>query len=85
MKCRLLKCLIDHSMEAGWFWLDVATILPYDRLPALFMGSKSARLVLERRGYDTVGNLHRAQIYRSELFELVLVSKVEKQFPVTRY
>ena len=49
MVCVLLNHII-YSMEAGWFWLDVATILPYDRLPALFMGSKSARFALGRGG-----------------------------------
>ena len=34
------------------------------------------------RGDDTVGNPHRAQISRFELFELILLSKLDRQFPV---
>ena len=34
------------------------------------------------RGDDTVGNPHRAQISRFELFELILLSKLDKQLPV---
>ena len=37
------------------------------------------------RGDDTVGNLHRAQIVRFELFELVLLLKSDKQFPVEQF
>ena len=37
------------------------------------------------RGDATVGNPHRAQIYQFELFELVLLSKLDKQFPVERF
>ena len=34
------------------------------------------------RGDDTVGNPHRAQIHRFELFELILLAKLDKLFPV---
>ena len=34
------------------------------------------------RGDDTVGNPHWAQIHKFELFELILASKLDKQFPV---
>ena len=37
------------------------------------------------RGDDTVGNPHRAQIYRFELFELILLLKLDKQLPVQRF
>ena len=34
------------------------------------------------RGDDKVGNPHRTQIYRFELFELILLLELDKQFPV---
>ena len=37
------------------------------------------------RGGDTVGNPHRAQIYRFELFELIPLFKVDKQFPLEQF
>ena len=37
------------------------------------------------RGDDTVGNPHRAQIVQCELFELVLLSKLDKQLPVEQF
>ena len=37
------------------------------------------------RGDDTVGNPHRAQISQFELFELILLSKLYKQFPVEQF
>ena len=38
-----------------------------------------------RRGDDTVGNRHRAQIYEFEFFELILLLKLDKRFPVERF
>ena len=37
------------------------------------------------RGDDTVGNPHRAQISQFELFELVLLLKLDKRFPVEQF
>ena len=37
------------------------------------------------RGNDTVGNPHRAQISQLELFELILLLKLDKQFPVEQF
>ena len=37
------------------------------------------------RGDDTVGNPHRAQISQFELFELILLLKLDKQFPVEQF
>ena len=37
------------------------------------------------RGDDTVGNPHRAQVSRFELFELILLVKIDKQFPVEQF
>ena len=37
------------------------------------------------RGDDTVGNPHRAQIYKFELFELILLLKVNKQFSIEQF
>ena len=37
------------------------------------------------RREDTVGNPHRAQIVQFELFELILLLKLDKQFPVERF
>ena len=34
------------------------------------------------RGDETVGNPYRAQIYRLELFEFILLLKLDKQLPV---
>ena len=36
-------------------------------------------------GDDTVGNPRRAQIYRFELFELVLLLELDKQLPVEQF
>ena len=38
-----------------------------------------------RKGDDTVGNPHRAQISQFELFELILLFKLDKQFPVEQF
>ena len=38
-----------------------------------------------RRGDDTVGNPRRAQISQFELFELILVSKLDERFPVEQF
>ena len=37
------------------------------------------------RGDDTVGKPHRAQISQFELFELVLLLKLNKRFPVEQF
>ena len=37
------------------------------------------------RGDDTVGSPRRAQIYRFELFELILLLKLDRQLPVERF
>ena len=37
------------------------------------------------RGDDTVGNPHRAQISQFELFELILLLKFDKRFPVEQF
>ena len=37
------------------------------------------------RGDDTIGNPHRAQISQFELFELILLLKLDKQLPVERF
>ena len=37
------------------------------------------------RGDDTVGNPHRAQIFQFDLFELILLLKLHKQFPVEQF
>ena len=42
----------------------------------------SAGCVCFGRGDDTAGNPHRAQISQFELFERVLLSKLDKQFPL---
>ena len=36
-------------------------------------------------GDDAVGNPHRAQIVKFELFELILILKLDKQFPVEQF
>ena len=38
-----------------------------------------------RRGDDTVGNPHRAQIYKFELFELIPLLKLDKQLLVEQF
>ena len=38
-----------------------------------------------RGGDDTVGDPHRAQIWQFELFELILLLNLDKQFPVERF
>ena len=37
------------------------------------------------RGDDTVGNLHGAQNYKFELFELILIWKLDRRFPVEQF
>ena len=37
------------------------------------------------RGEDTVGNPHRAQIYQFELFELILLLKLDKRFSIEQF
>ena len=37
------------------------------------------------RGGDTVGNPHRAQIVQFELFELILLLKLDNKFPVEQF
>ena len=37
------------------------------------------------RGDDTVGNTHRAQISQFELFELILLLKLDKSYPVEQF
>ena len=48
--------------------------------PFLARGSTTVR-----KGDDAVGNPHRAQMSQSELFELVLLLKSDKQFPVEQF
>ena len=43
------------------------------------------RCALFGRGDDTVGNPHRGQIYQFELFELVLLPKLDKRFQVEQF
>ena len=38
-----------------------------------------------RRGDDAVGNPYRAQIYQFELFELILLLKLDDQFSIERF
>ena len=37
------------------------------------------------RGDDTVGNSHRARTYQFELFELILLLKLDNRFPVEQF
>ena len=46
---------------------------------------RSAATPRLRRGDHTVGNPHRAHFSQFESFELVLLLKVDKQFPVERF
>ena len=50
----------------------------------IYMYERGARLKLGRED-DTVGNPHRAQISQFELFELILLLKSDKQFPVEQF
>ena len=43
------------------------------------------KLELLGRGDDPVGSPHRAQIYQFELFKLILLVKLDKQFPVEQF
>ena len=36
-------------------------------------------------GDDAVGNPHRAQIYQFEFFELILLLRLDKRFPVEQF
>ena len=49
------------------------------------MPTASSACLVSEGGDDTVGNPHRAQICQFELFELSLLSKSDKQFPVERF
>ena len=44
-----------------------------------------SRVIRLGRGDDTVGNPHQAQITQFELFELILLLKLNKQLPVERF
>ena len=44
-----------------------------------------SRLVKFGRGDDAIGNPHRAQIYKFVIFELILLLKLYKQFPVEQF
>ena len=43
------------------------------------------RMQMIGRGDDTVGNPHRAQIDQFELFELIVLLTLDKQFPVQQF
>ena len=47
--------------------------------------SQLAWLPMFRRGIDTVGNPHRTQISQFELFELILLLKLDKQFSIEQF
>ena len=51
----------------------------------LIMYVRTRRAARFGRGDDTVGNPHRAQISQFELFELILLLKSDKRFPVERF
>ena len=52
------------------------------RTPLGRLASKTPNL---GRGDDTVGNPHRAQISQFELFELILLLKLDNRFPVEQF
>ena len=52
---------------------------------AIRRGGCSIGWTLIGRGDDTVGNPRRAQIDQCELLELVLLLKLDKQFPVEQF
>ena len=52
---------------------------------AAIKASGRALLGILRRGDDTVGNPHRAQVFQFELFELSLLLKLGRQFPVEQF
>ena len=43
------------------------------------------RVCMFGRGDDTIGNPHRTLIYQFEFFELILLLKLDKQFPVEQF
>ena len=53
--------------------------------PPLCPSGDAAYLRRFGRGDDTVGNPHRAQISQFELFELILLSKLDRQLPVEQF
>ena len=63
---------------------------PEIRLPGDRFNRRVKHLVFRgvctlRRGDDTVGNPHRSRISQLELFELVLLLKLDKRFPVKQF
>ena len=57
----------------------------YRGLASTCYTSSAAEIFIEARGDDTVGNPHRAQISQFELFERILLLKLDKQCPVEQF
>ena len=55
------------------------------RSPSHEASPRSADIQPFRRGDDTVGNPHRAQFFQFELFELILLLKLDRQFSVEQF
>ena len=49
------------------------------------VGREQRCMLFFGRGDDRVGNPHRAQVYQFELFKLILLLKLDKQFTVEQF
>ena len=57
----------------------------FEQFQAEELGQPSAQEGQVGRVDDTVGNPHRAQVSQFELFKLILLLKLDKQFPVEQF
>ena len=84
----LAGCLTGRPQNQSLCSSSLPVHVPLCVAPLLFKSSSIKFLYLYTnvgRGDDTVGNPRRAQICQFELFELILLLKLDKQFPVEQF
>ena len=65
--------------------LDRNAEVPSDEFLARTRVEGGVQAPMIGRGDDTVGNPHRTQIYKLDVFELIILSKLDKQFSIERF
>ena len=92
--CWLLLIIVDYlwilstSLDSGWLLLtlfDYFWLLWTSFEHCWLLVAIGAQRGILGRGDDTVGSPHRAQISQCEFFELVLLLKLDKRFPVEQF
>ena len=73
--CQLLLWFQDYALSSYALTRDLLSVA----------SRRCRRVRVVGRGDDTVGNPHWAQFSQFELFELILLSKLDKQFPVEQF